>query len=124
MRVVRGAPVMRKTPSGLPSRSVTATVTARPNAAAAETACAMTVSTSAVERLPAVTGLLFGVGVGAGTAGVGIAPTSSGGPPPTWPSATRTRLLAAPRYVIRTSTSPASSASPSPRRTTTELIHS
>ncbi len=124
MRVVVAAPVMRKTPSGLPSRSVTATVTLRFSAAAAETACAMTVCTSAVERLPAVTGLLFGVGVGAGTAGVGMAPGSSGGPPPTWPSPTRTRLLGAPLYVMRTSTSPASAASWSLSRTTIELIHS
>src|ERR1051325_6378757 len=96
MRVVAGAPVIWKTPSGFPSLSVTATVPFRFRATAAETACAMTVCTSLVERFPAVTGFVFGVGATAGGAGVGIAPTSSGGPPPTWPTPTRTRLLDAP----------------------------
>src|SRR3712207_1792661 len=96
MRVVAGAPVIWKTPSAFPSLSVTATVTLRLSATAAETACAITVSTSFVERLPAVIGFVFGVAEAAGGAGVGIAPTSSGGPPPTWPKATRTRLLEAP----------------------------
>jgi len=97
MCVVAGAPVIWKTPSTLPSRSVTATVTARFRAAAAETACAITFCTSVTPRLPAVTGFVFGVAVTTGGAGVGIEFASSGGPPPTCPTPTRTRLLDAPR---------------------------
>src|ERR1044072_5127005 len=78
MRVVVGAPVMRKTPSGFPSRSVTATVTLRPSAAAAETACAMTVCTSVVERLPAGTGGLGGGGGGGARRGGGEAACAAG----------------------------------------------
>src|SRR6266853_2492400 len=66
--VVAGAPVILKTPSTFASRSVTATVTGWPNCAAAETACAMIVCTSAVVRVPAV---VVGAGGGAIVPGVG-----------------------------------------------------
>src|SRR6185437_9284988 len=79
--VVAGAPVIVNTPSTLPSLSVTATVTARFNADAAETACAIIVCTSVVVSVPAVAA----AGRGAPPAGVGTAPSSSGGPPPMCP---------------------------------------
>src|SRR5437764_14835225 len=78
--VVAGAPVILKTPSTFPSLSVTATVTARFNEAAAETACAMIVCTSVVVKVPAVAVVPTG---GATVPGVGTAPISSGGPSPT-----------------------------------------
>src|SRR5262245_16698108 len=52
--VIAGAPVIEKTPSTLPSLSVTATVTDRLSEAATETACAMIVCTSPVVSVPAV----------------------------------------------------------------------
>src|SRR5258708_40252395 len=52
--VVAGAPVIVKTPRTFPSRSVTATVTGRPNCAAAQTAWAMMVWTSVLVNVPAV----------------------------------------------------------------------
>src|SRR5687768_8073954 len=52
--VAAGAPVIVKRPSTLPSLSVTATVTARLSAEAADTACAITVCTSLVVSEPAV----------------------------------------------------------------------
>src|SRR5688572_16343558 len=69
--VVAGAPVIVKTPSTFPSLSVTATVTARLSADAAETACAMTACTSLAVSEPAV------AAVGGGCvnlAGVGTEP--------------------------------------------------
>src|SRR5712691_3641643 len=78
--VVTGAPVILKTPSTFASRSVTATVTGWPNWAAAETACAMIVCTSAVVNVPAVAAGCTG---GAVVPGVGTEPGSSGGPSPT-----------------------------------------
>src|SRR2546423_9300263 len=77
--VVAGAPVILKTPRAFPSLSVTATVTARFNEAAAETACAMIVCTSVAVNVPAVAA--GGIG-GALVPGVGTAPRSSGGPSP------------------------------------------
>src|SRR6267378_877524 len=78
--VVAGAPVIVKTPRTFPSRSVTATVTGRPNCAATETAWAMIVWTSVVVNVPAVA---VGCTGGAIVPGVGTAPVSSGGPSPT-----------------------------------------
>src|SRR5436190_17824670 len=92
-RVLALAPVILKTPSALPSLSVTATVTGRFKDAAADTAWAIIVCTSALLRVPAVADGAIG---GAGVPGVGTAPSSSGGPPPTWPMPTRTRLLLLP----------------------------
>src|SRR6266542_6388813 len=91
--VFAAAPVITNTPSTFASRSVTDTVTARLSETAAETAWLMIVCTSPIDRLPAV--VLGPKGIG--DPGVGNAPWSSGRPPPTWPSATRTRLLASPR---------------------------
>ncbi len=117
--VVAGAPVITKTPSTFASRSVTATVTARFRDTAADTAWLMMVCTSLVVRLPAVAVGAGGDGV-TGEPGVGTAPSSSGGPPPTWPIPTRTRLLEVPLYVTRINTSPKSSM-PSLSRMTSEV---
>src|SRR5262249_17180358 len=66
---------------------------------------AITVWTSPTVKVPAVA---FGATGGAIVPGVGTAPGSSGGPPPTWPTATRTRLLLAPLQLICIKTSPRS----------------
>src|SRR5678816_2100941 len=75
--VVVDAPVILKTPSTFPSRSVTATVMFRFNETAADTAWLMIVCTSEVVSVPAVSD-----GGAAIPPGVGTAPGSSGRPPP------------------------------------------
>src|SRR5262249_29076356 len=71
---------------------------------AAEAACWRIVCTSVEDKLVASDD--GGETNGDSKPGVGIAFGSSGGPPPTSPIPTRTRLLARLRYLMRTSTSP------------------
>src|ERR1051325_7527680 len=98
--VEAGAPGIAKKPMMFPSRSVTTIVTALPRDVAAEADCWRIVCTSVEDKFVAMTA------EGLGRPGVGIAFKSSGGPPPTCPIPMRTRLLAMPRYVIRTNMSP------------------
>ena len=102
--VVAGAPDIAKRPRIFPSRSVITIVTALPRDTAAAAACCKIVWTSVEVKLVVV--MFAGGSSGDGRPGVGTAFRSSGGPPPTTPMPTRTRLLPRSRYLILTSTSP------------------
>src|SRR5947207_26822 len=117
--VVAGAPLMAKRPRTFPSRSVTAIVTALPRDVAADAACCRIVCTSVEVKL--VVTIADGGANGDGRPGVGAELISSGGPPPISPIPMRTRLLASPRYVTRTSTSPADGRVGGTRMTTEEI---
>src|SRR6185369_618743 len=101
--VVAGAPGITNKPITLPSRSVTTIVTDLPREVAAEAACWRIVWMSVDDKLVASSD---DGGGGDWRPGVGTAFRSSGGPPPTSPMPTRTRLLATLRYLSRTRTSP------------------
>src|ERR1700754_4298791 len=117
MVVVAGAPLIAKNPRMFASRSVTTIVTALPRDAAADAACWRIVCTSVEVKLVVIDA--GGLGV-AGRPGGGTAFRSSGGPPPTWPMPTRTRLLTTSRYLILTRTSPSSGRSGERRMTIDE----
>src|SRR5690349_20868691 len=109
---------MAKRPRRFPSRSVMTIVTGLPSDVAAEAACCRIVCTSVEVRLVAVAN--DGGFKGKGDPGVGTAPASSGGPPPTSPIPLRTRLLDSVRYLILTSTSPVAGRTEGTRITTDE----